>query len=85
MVCIKGFAQRFRIGNLIRNLAVIEIRCEDYETGLGQPRAESLDRVVQPPPGMQNQYPGSLAGGRDSEKAWWLSVGLENRLTFTPF
>ena len=67
VIGVESTAKRFRVRDGICHLAMIEIRGEGHETGFCQPRAKSLDRVVQSPPGMKNQYAGSLASGWDGQ------------------
>src|SRR5512139_2466957 len=68
VMSVKGLAQSFSLGNSAGDLAVIKIRCEGDKPGFGQSGAESLDGVIQPPPGMKNQYTRS-GSRRDGEKA----------------
>jgi hypothetical protein len=74
VVGVESFAKGFRIGNVICDLAMIEVWSEGDETGLGQSRAENLHCVVQPPPGMKDQYTMAIASGGNGEVAIGLGM-----------
>jgi hypothetical protein len=61
-------------GNLTLRRPSIILPHVKLETGPGKTRAESLDGVVQSPPGVEDQYTLTFAGGRDGEKALRLSM-----------
>jgi hypothetical protein len=61
VVGVESFAKGFRIGDVVCDLAMIEVWSEGDETGLGQSRAESLHCVVQPPPGVEDEHSRSFA------------------------
>jgi hypothetical protein len=74
VVAVQRLAKNFGVGNRLCDLAMIEVGGEGDETGVGQARAKSLDGVVQPPPGVKDQYTRSRARRRDGEKALWLRL-----------
>src|SRR5687767_981784 len=55
VVRVDCIAQDLRIGNGVCDLAMVEIGGKCHETGFRKLCAESLDGVVQAPPGMQDQ------------------------------
>jgi len=68
-VGVESRAKGLRIGDVVRDLAMIEVGGERHETGFSKLRAETFHGVVQSPPGMKDQYSGPRARGRDGEKA----------------
>ena len=45
-----------------------------HEPGFSKSAADGLEGVVQPPPCMQDQHPGSVAGGRHGKKSLRLKM-----------
>jgi hypothetical protein len=74
VVGIERSTEGFGVSDIVCDLAMIQVRGEGNETGIGQSRAESFDGVVQPPPGMQDQYTGPFARLREGEKALGLRL-----------
>jgi hypothetical protein len=66
---IEPVAQSFRVGDGVSELAVIEVRSEDDEAGLGEPRAEGAHRVVEPPPGVEDEHRAALSACGNGEVA----------------
>jgi hypothetical protein len=62
-------AQNFGFGNRFCHFAVVEVRGKGDETGLGQPGADSFDRLVESPPGVDDEYTGACAGGRGGRES----------------
>jgi len=74
VVGVERLAKGFRIGNVVGDLAMIEVWSEGDETGLGQPRAECLRGVVQPPPCVEDQHSVAVASGGNGEVAGGLGM-----------
>jgi hypothetical protein len=82
VVGIERIGESFRIGNGIGDLAMIEVRGKGNETGFGQSGTECLDGVVQSPPGMKDQYTGSLASGGMGKIAVGLNRVHHSRVSY---